>query len=120
MAFMDTIETIGGTWYVVDGDHGTDYIPEEVCGSIDGLESNGASIDDDSEHFAAAVKQLRDYIENGAVYEIEARAMWGARYTAPGYMDCTEWTMGETEEEAVKELKEIYGSEDEDEEKPVW
>lgn len=35
---------------------------------------------------------------------------WGARLSAPGYMDCTDWIGPfSTEQEAVEELYEMYG-----------
>lgn len=55
--------------------------------------------------------------EAAAAYNVEPEDVetvfgWFARYSAPGYMDCTDW-MGpyDTEEEAAKECKEMYGPE---------
>jgi hypothetical protein len=33
---------------------------------------------------------------------------WGARLSAPGYADCTEWAVHETEEEAREYLADAY------------
>ena len=40
---------------------------------------------------------------------IEQRAAWGARMSAPGYLDCTQWVLFETEEEAKEYLMENFG-----------
>ena len=37
---------------------------------------------------------------------------YGARLSAPGYLDCTEWTVFDTEKEAREFLKETYDVED--------
>lgn len=33
---------------------------------------------------------------------------WGARLSAPGYMDCTDWCVFDTEDEAREYLRETY------------
>jgi len=50
----------------------------------------------------------------GKVYSATIRTGVGARLSAPGYMDCTEWSVFDTEEEAQTYLDETY-PEDEDE-----
>lgn len=48
--------------------------------------------------------------------DVETVFGWCAHYSAPGYMDQTDWCGPyETEEEAIAECKEMYGREDEDE-----
>jgi hypothetical protein len=47
---------------------------------------------------------------------VELRHAWGARYSAPGYLDCTDWCLGETEEEAVQECKDLYGDDEDEQE----
>lgn len=40
---------------------------------------------------------------------------WCARYSAPGYLDCTDWTGPfETEEEAIEECRALYGDEEDE------
>lgn len=36
---------------------------------------------------------------------------WGARLSAPGYLDSTEWSLFESEQEAQEYLMEVYGDE---------
>ena len=39
---------------------------------------------------------------------VERRTGFGARLSAPGYLDCTEWTVFETEEEAAAYLADQF------------
>lgn len=65
-----------------------------------------------------AVTAIKDYVEAectvDTVEEIEVWEGWGARYHMLGYMDQTDWVLGDTEDEAVEECKEMFGSEDDD------
>ena len=45
----------------------------------------------------------------GGAFSVDAKPLWYARLSAPGYMDATEWTGGhETEDGAVREVTETY------------
>ena len=81
-----------GEWYIVD---------EEEVG-------------EDIGHFSA------DLFTKEAVFELVKDAVasredirlikgWGARLTAPGYLDCTSWCVFETRDEARMHLMELYG-----------
>ncbi len=59
---------------------------------------------------------LRDYIEGNHLHALEIKTGYGARLSAPGYLDCTEWDFFETEDEAEEHLDETYGEEEEEEE----
>lgn len=46
---------------------------------------------------------------DGGECKIDPEPRWYARLSAPGYMDCTEWTGGHaTEAEAAQELADTY------------
>lgn len=125
MAFMELF-TEYGDWYVVDGDHGGDVIPSDVIGKLDDCPSlavrriafrNDAnqSIGPESPWFADHAAALRDYHESTELHSIELVRGWCARYSAPGYMDCTPWCGPyATEDEAEQECRALYGD-DEDE-----
>ena len=34
---------------------------------------------------------------------------YAARYSAPGYMDCTEWTFGRNKRQLIREVRDLYG-----------
>ena len=40
---------------------------------------------------------------------LERKTGWLARMSAPGYMDCTNWTVHDSEEAAKEYLEEMYG-----------
>ena len=99
MAFMQP-ETYHGPYYVVDtGACGITFIPCDV--------HPGAS--DPAE--------LRDYVESTSDptgWELEVKTGWLGRYQAPGYLDCTDWTPGDSEEELLAELRDMYGGDDDE------
>lgn len=41
--------------------------------------------------------------------QVELKKGWGAQLSAPGYLDCTGWTLFESEEEAKEYLMEMFG-----------
>lgn len=61
---------------------------------------------------ARLAKELWEYLSSGLKENVEAgkveavlwRCGWGARMSAPGYMDCTDWCVYDTEKEAWQEL----------------
>lgn len=81
-------EIIQGYWWEIDGDQGTTFYP--------------------AEYFSIGEAKA-DY--PGKIYETKYRKGWGARLSAPGYLDCTEWTVHDTEIEAKTYLEEMYDDE---------
>ena len=83
--------------YLVESSYGsTDCVPAELVGA-----------DPELEDFV-------DYVE-GKPVSFEAVEGWFARYSAPGYLDCTPWVGPfDTEKRAANECMDLYGS-DEDE-----
>lgn len=47
----------------------------------------------------------------GEYFGHETISGWGARLSAPGYLDCTDWCVFDTEEEAKEYLREQYDAE---------
>ena len=90
MAFMvPVIER--GAWYVVEcADGGSEVLPVDVVGKV-----------------AGDLDAFRMYCESEPV-SVEHRVCWGSRLSAPGYMDCTEWTLHDTEAEARADLRETH------------
>jgi hypothetical protein len=72
-----------GRWIEVETTHGTQWISQDVVG----LQSVFSADD------------VADYIE-GKFISAQLVYGYGARLSMPGYLDCTEWTVYETEEEA--------------------
>ncbi len=96
MAFMQP-QIEFGTWIVVDGPQGTEAVPESVVGQ--GVEEYHGEL-------APLPESISMCFENRQAWEIKRVEGWGARLSAPGYMDATPWTVFETEEEAQEYLVE--------------
>ena len=99
MSFME-IETHPGPFFAIDGRDGTTYVPADVIGE-----------DTDPKDLDA----FADYYDGREVESVELVRQAGARYTAPGYLDCTPWTVADTEEEAAEEARGMYGDDEEGE-----
>jgi hypothetical protein len=127
------IQTTFGIWYIVEVRGETHYVPPGCCSL--GLKA-GETVSCDNpptlpegktweEHleqwdkWKEIVEAVKDYVgyhdvTPDTVESIEAWEGWGAQYHMPGYMDQTDWVLGDTEEEAVAECKELYGDDDDD------
>jgi hypothetical protein len=102
MSFMEP-QIEFGEWYEVDGPCGTEFIPTDIVGAVnlDAFESGNE-----------VPNGLRDYCENRTAWSVAKREGWGARLSAPGYLDCTEWSVFDTEAEAEAYLQEMYGEDE--------
>jgi hypothetical protein len=78
-------------WFIVDTTQGTVAIPQNYVGK--------------TLHITAS--NVSDYIE-GKFLGFEVVDGYGARMSMPGYLDCTEWTVFDTEEKANQFLPDIY------------
>lgn len=93
-----------GKWYEIDGCEGTEFIPYDLVGDVDLTDFDGGEIP----------AEFADYCRNTEATTIEIREGWGARLSAPGYMDCTDWSVYDTEAEATESLEEMFGDDDDD------
>lgn len=95
MPHMQT-EVVFGTYFEVDTTHGTEIVPTDACG-----------------HTMTTVAEALMLYLNGAPLDKDAECPvkegWLARLSAPGYLDCTDWSAFETETEAREFLEEFYG-----------
>lgn len=119
MSFMQQ-QIQKGSWLLVDGPCGVDAIPANLFSRevIESFGHTGAEwrAEPDSEGFERLFASISDYTENREAWSIELKRGFGARLSAPGYMDCTEWSVFDTEQEAQEFLDEFYGeAEDEGE-----
>ncbi len=91
-----------GTWIVVEGD-GLEYVDASLVGLTLAVDS---PVTPDSPLWLSALSAVRDYVTMfpETVSSIRMRDGWGARLSAPGYMDCTDWAVFDTEEEAADHL----------------
>ena len=87
------------TYVSIETTAGTEIIPLEVYGFL----SDIRPFDD-----------LQVYLEGLPLDDSEIpeeREGWVARMSAPGYLDCTDWTAHETEAKAHAYLSDMYGNE---------
>jgi hypothetical protein len=110
MAFMEQ-QVEFGQWVVVDTNCGGCVLPADLV-DVDKVKRWAESDSPWAKNKLA--KLVGDYIEGTEIYSVEIKAGWGGRLSAPGYMDCTEWSVYDTEEEALEELTEMYGDDDAD------
>lgn len=84
-----------GAWHICETDTGTCIVPADLCA--------GNSAD------------VLMYCDATVVYEVETKEGYGARFSAPGYMDCTDWAFFEQLDEACEFLFEWTDEDDAEE-----
>jgi hypothetical protein len=102
MAFMQQEITGRQTWVTIDGDNGSVSIPYSV------LTMDAANVVTETSFDLSEItlnEALGKYYD-GRVTESHLHEGFGARMSAPGYMDCTEWAVFDTEAEAKSYLDE--------------
>jgi hypothetical protein len=111
MTFMEP-EVTYGDWYEVTTD-GIDFIPVDVVSKADGLTIGQFATEHDPAWDTIA-ELVRPYV-NGTPTCIRRLSGFGARLSAPGYLDCTEWSVFPTEQEARDYLRDELGTDDDEE-----
>lgn len=99
MSFMQP-QVYHDLYFEIETTIGTEIVPADVIGRT----------------CATDVSAFLDYLEGEPNDEdelVEVKEGWLARMSAPGYLDCTDWSAHETEEEARAYLEEMYGEDDE-------
>jgi hypothetical protein len=104
-------QIVQGTWITIDGPMGGESIEADLV-DANAVQELIARIDA-GEQVNLRDTVLADYTENDTAYSIDIQTGFGARLSAPGYMDKTDWTVFDTEEEAAKYLQETYGNDEE-------
>lgn len=100
MGFMQP-EVCHDDWYVIETRYGTQIVPAYLVGSD------------------PTPAEMGPFVEGGAkaIESIEGpRTAWGARLSAPGYLDSTDWSLHDTEEQARGALADEFPEEDEEDE----
>jgi len=80
-------------WWELSTSDGTVFLPMEL--------SDGTPED---------LLQYTELSNVDDIYDVEEREGYGARMSAPGYMDATDWTVFDTEKAAEEYLDEYYGT----------
>ena len=92
------IETHMGTWFVPAMDVSQETLDSTVYDEL----SDEAKIE---------LLQFTECFGRDDVESAEVISGYGARLSAPGYMDCTEWSVFDTKAAAEAYLDEFYGDE---------
>ena len=109
MSFMQRQITYRIDWLSVETTHGTWFVPKDDLKLM--YPDSESALGDNYED---AVADIEPYVE-GKIQSWKTVKGYGARLSAPGYLDCTEWSVFDTVEEAQEYLDEMY-PEDENEE----
>lgn len=86
MTFMERQITDIMEWFVVDSPSGTDYFPGDMF----------------------SVNDIVSMYQNVSI-DLTTTYGYGARLSAPGYSDCTDWCVFDTESEAEEHLDFLQG-----------
>ncbi len=97
MSFMKKELTALSRWIEIDGPCGIEAVPFDVVFPSQSKKTEHPKFAD-----------VENYTENTEAYSITVRDGYGARLSAPGYMDCTPWSVFDTAGEAEAYLDEEY------------
>ena len=112
MGFMQKQVTGLEDWAQVETNCGTEFVPLTQLGiKLPNIDKYG----DESVWLVDCACLLMDYLEGNSIYSIQEREVYGARLSAPGYMDCTEWAVFDTKQEAIDYLEDTFGDGENDE-----
>ena len=112
-------EIVFDRWLLVDGAHGIEVVPADLVGDMSwmalGCDYDTDCMEEDS-NLRGLVDALEDYVEcnTADITAIRHVECYGARLSAPGFMDSTAWTVFKTREEAEEFLREEYEVEEEE------
>jgi hypothetical protein len=108
MSHMEIYTYFDDAWVYVSTVNGDTLLPSYLVGDVNGKRDWGI---------------LRDYLGPGAkvsdILSVERKRGWGARYSANGYLDATDYVGPHpTEEAAIAACKALYGDDSEPEPEP--
>lgn len=109
MSFMQKQVTREMRWLKVETSQGTEFLSVFDTG-LDWPNSDSLP----SEKVVECCTDIAQYCE-GEPGSWENIKGYGARSSAPGYLDCTEWTVFDTAEDAQKYLDDTYEDDEETE-----
>lgn len=101
-------------YFEVDTTQGTDYVPADLVNYGDLIKVGEIKDREDGPSIVGLMTVLEQYTE-GSIDNVMLKEGWLARLSAPGYMDCTDWSAHDSEDEAAQYLIDQYGDEYNDE-----
>lgn len=112
MPFMQKQVTGLQAWIRVETSAGTEFI-DAVSLGLSVRDSQTKTHTLKGKEREATLAKLSPYCE-GVIMEWETVRGYGARLSAPGYLDCTEWTVFDSQEDAEAYLEENYPEDEEE------
>lgn len=114
---MMDLKITGREWWVeLDGTSGITFVPYDILSKaqIEFAERGTELPESDDEIYSPEEmnEMFGDYYE-GSIQSVTVRQGYGARLSASGYMDCTEWSVFDSVQEAKDYLEETYGEDEE-------
>lgn len=110
MAFMQQQITDKRKWLEIDGDNGTTFV--DAADAPDLLAAVEAPEGTEMEELPEDIAE--SYYDGKIVNDVHVREGHGARLSAPGFMDRTDWDVFDTPEQAKAYLDSEYGDENEE------
>jgi hypothetical protein len=107
MSFMQRQIVGPAEWLQIETTSGTFFVPLDLFTHIENWDGESET--------PADYADVQTYCE-GKPQSWEVITGFGARLSAPGYMDCTEWAVFETEKEASEYLDDMYPEDEEESE----
>jgi len=111
-------QILEGKWVEVETTSGLFYIPGVMLADGGGIGIpmywNGSLVTEttgNGDVFKALVHYYEIYIPGRDIISFEIRSGFGARLSAPGYLDGTDWCVFDTVEEAIEYLEELQSDE---------
>ena len=106
MTFMTPVIEFG-KWYEIETMNGTSFVPFDIVGTI-----HQAFLGNPPSSYARKrVLQYTECFDVKDINTIEIREGFGARLSENGYLDCTDWTVFDSEQEAKDYLVEMHDAE---------
>ena len=103
-----------GEYFEVETENGTEIVPADVVCRLPfavKFEAGGHwDASEDVPGWDALERAISPYVEGSSIQTISPKIGWLARMSAPGYMDCTDWTAHDSEAEAMAYLVDNYGN----------
>lgn len=97
------IETMIGTWFIPE-----DIAPRTASDFADAVAEGLHHVDEVCATLACDVLEFTEATDANHIQEVERIEGFGARLSASGFLECTDWSVFETEEEAREHLEEAY------------